>query len=87
MIDCGASRDDYWTLSYPAAIEFGAIAFGIFVVFAHCDGEVVMPGEIFLGTHIQIVVMTIIENGIDGFDRRGADRSGGQTFIHVCIVW
>ena len=48
--------------------------------------EIVGSAEVFLGTHIEVVVMHVIQHCIDARDGWNTDRSWRQTGILIGIV-
>ena len=42
--------------------------------------------KIFLGTHIQVIMVIHVQHGINSGDRRYADWSWRKTWIYVCII-
>ena len=49
-------------------------------------GEVMRTAEVFFCTHIDIVVMHIVQHGVNGSHRRDADRSGRKSAVLVGVV-
>ena len=49
-------------------------------------GEVMVAREIFLRTHIDIIMVGGVEHGVDGRSRCDTYWSGRQSFYPVCVV-
>jgi len=48
--------------------------------------KVVGAREILLGAHIEVVVMRIIQHGIQAYYRRYAYRTGRQTAMDISVI-
>ena len=49
-------------------------------------GKVMSAGEVFLGTHVEVVVLHEVQYGIDSLDGGNLDRAGGQSFVKIGVV-
>ena len=52
-----------------------------------CACKVVCTGKIFLCAHIKIVVVNVVQYGIDTGYGRYFYRTGRQSCIFICVVW
>ncbi len=43
--------------------------------------------EILLGTHVEIIVMDVVEHGINACHCRDADRPWRQSWVAIGVVW
>ena len=55
-------------------------------MFGISTGKVVGTGEVFLGAHVDIAVLLVVEHRINGLDGRNAYRPWRQPFVLLCIV-
>lgn len=65
----------------PAVVHFGEA-----VVLSQGFGEVVVAGVFGFGAHINVVVSTVAQNGLDRALFRDAYGSGWEAKILVCVV-
>lgn len=73
-------------LAYSSAVEGLLIFTGVGGVFLVGRREVMIAGEILFRTHIQIVMLLGIQNGIDCSHARGPNRTRRQTLVAVGVV-
>ena len=62
------------------------VAVGVGLVLCRCAGKVVRTAEVFLGAHIDVVVVLVVEYGIQIFCHGDADGAWGQTFVFIGVV-
>ena len=72
--------------SYTPTVEFRLVASGILAVLIVRASEIVSTGEIFLSTHIQVIMGLTIEDSLDGGRICGTDRTGRETTIGISII-
>ena len=48
--------------------------------------EIVAAGEVFFGTHVEVVVVFIIQHGVQSFRGRNTDGAGGETGVQVGVI-
>ena len=68
-------------------IECLAVLGSILQVLLVSFGEIMRSAEIFLCAHIEIVVMHMIEHGINASNARDANRAWRKTGILIGVVW
>ena len=73
-------------LFYASLIEGVDIPACIGEMVAVVDGEVMGAREVFLGTHVDVVVVLVVEDGIDACDGGDADGTWRQSGYSVGIV-
>ena len=71
---------------YSSGIERLLVATGILLMLCKVDREVMCAAEIFFGAHVEVVMMLVMENGINADHRRDADGARGQSLIDIGIV-
>ena len=50
---------------YSSGIECLLVATGILLMLCKADGKVMRAAEIFLGAHVEVLMMFVVENGIN----------------------
>ena len=73
-------------LSDASCIEGFPVAPCVAVVLGERRGEVVRAGEVFLGAHVEVVVLGVVEHGFQSCDACDADGAWGQSFYAVGVV-
>ena len=51
------------------------VTLGITAMLGKRPGEVMPAGKVFFGTHIKVIMMSIVQYAVDGADGRDAERS------------
>ena len=62
---------------YLPFVEGIPVALSVAVVLAQCRGEVVCAGEILLGAHVEVVMVCVVQYGIQSNRGRYAYRAWG----------
>ena len=71
---------------YVALIEGCSISGCISLVFCIADGEVVCAREIFLGTHIYIFMVGMVEHSVYDCYAWHTYWSGREAFVLLCVI-
>ena len=51
------------------------------------DCEIVGAREVLLGTHVEVIVLYVVEHSVDTSHRCYLYRTGWKTCVLVCVVW
>lgn len=70
----------------PRRVQRPGVCLRVAVMLGERSREGVRARQVVLGAEIEIVVVFVIEHGIDRSDRRHADRPGRQTRMPVGVV-
>lgn len=73
------------SVNFPS-VQFLLVACGVPVVFGKRPCKIVFPIERFLGTHVQVVMVRIIQDCIHGAACGYAYRSRRQPFVFVGVI-
>ena len=73
-------------LPYAPVVEGFGIFAGVEHMGAVVGGKVVCPGEIFLGAHIYIIVLRVVQYGINARHRGDADGAWRKSCMSVGVV-
>ena len=68
------------------AVEGLAVAGGVDVVLPQGAGEGVVAGEVVFGAHVKVLVLFVLEYGVDAADGGHADGAGGESGVQVGVV-
>ena len=67
-------------------VQGALVACCVGVVLRQGGGEIVRSAEILLGREVEVVVLGVVQHGVDGLGADKADGAGRQSGILICII-